>query len=950
MAERTISTRLKLTVSGFTAPLKEASASVSEFKTSFAAAAEEGSAGFESLTEGAGIAGAAMLAGFGVAVNAAMAFDKQMSSVSAAANVTGNDLNALREAALKAGADTKFSAIEAAQGQEELAKAGLKTADILGGGLTGALQLAAAGKMEVADAAEIAAVAMAQFNLEGGKIPHLADLLAAGANKALGSVADLGAALKQSGLVASQFGLSVEQTVGGLAAFAKEGLLGSDAGTSLKTMLLALANPAKESVALMQKLGISAYDTEGNFVGLNGLAGQLQKSLSGLTQAQRDQAMAQIFGSDAVRAANVLYKNGSAGIDKWTQDVNESGAAGRVAGVELDNLSGDLEELQGAIETALIQTGSSATGVLRILAQAAGSIVDGFVNAPGILQATAGGIGLVGGAALTTAAAYGILAPRIREASVALIGLGVAGARANAALLATAKYGGIAIGVIVGLAVVGAIADQFASAAPNVDRLAKSLENFAKTGKATGEMSRVFEGDMKRFEDSLGFLRNLGGMRGAMDAAGWEKLLIVPAKQSWSVTKHIEELNALDKALAGMVASGHAREAAAAVKKLGVAGKEVADFLPAYTGAIEKAKEETAKAANSIGTAAGQSRVLAGGLAEAVKEAGSLTDALKGLNDVNMAGFESQNKYQLGLNGLTSALRENRGAFQGASTAAVENRQAIGDQIQLAQNYLGSQYEVIKTKQGEAAANKWASATYGTLRAQIINAAVAAGISKTAVTALVDALFRLPRDTPAGVRTPGAVPARAQVEKLNEELKRVKDKLAKVNIIGPVAATSEVAKLREELDRLKNKLITVRTRMVTHHTITGAPRQGNIPERWGGITTHAAASGSLREAMVAGPGTRYQWAEPETGGEAFVPRIGNSSRSKAILSEAASWYGGTVSFAAGGFGGAMTASASSGTVTNIHLSPTFTGPVGSRMELENWLTRSVDNLRRQGRI
>jgi TP901 family phage tail tape measure protein len=88
----------------------------------------------------------------------------------------------------------------------------VSTADVLGGGLKGALDLAAAGQLSVGEASETAASAMTQFGLKGAAVPHIADLLAAGAGKAQGSVHDMGMALNQSGLVAHQFGLSVEDT------------------------------------------------------------------------------------------------------------------------------------------------------------------------------------------------------------------------------------------------------------------------------------------------------------------------------------------------------------------------------------------------------------------------------------------------------------------------------------------------------------------------------------------------------------------------------------------------------------------------------------------------------------------------------------------------------------------------------------------------------------------
>src|SRR5206468_10368787 len=183
-------------------------------------------------------------------------FEKAMSAVQAATGATASTMGDLRAAAIKAGADTMYSATEAAQGITEMAKAGVSAKDIMGGGLTGVLSLAAAGQLEVADAAGIASTAMTQFRLSGAQLPHVADLLAAGAGKAMGSVDDLGQALNQAGLVASSAGLNIEETTGTLAAFASAGLVGSDAGTSMKTMLQALQAPSSKAAQVMSDLGI----------------------------------------------------------------------------------------------------------------------------------------------------------------------------------------------------------------------------------------------------------------------------------------------------------------------------------------------------------------------------------------------------------------------------------------------------------------------------------------------------------------------------------------------------------------------------------------------------------------------------------------------------------------------------------------------------------------------
>ena len=429
----------------------------------------------------AAIGGAAVVAGVGLAVKSYADFDKAMSSVDAATHETAGNMGLFREAAIKAGADTAFSAAEAAQGIEELAKAGVSTKDILAGGLDGALALAAAGSLGVGDAAEIAASALTQFKLSGDKVPHLADLLAAGAGKAQGSVQDLGAALNQSGLIASSTGLSIEETTGTLSAFASAGLTGSDAGTSFKTMLMSLNPNSKEAAKLMDELGIRAYDAQGKFVGMSEYAGILQNALKGMSDEQRNAALKTIFGSDAVRAANVLYEQGAAGIKDWTNKVNDAGYAADTAARMQNNLAGDLEKLGGSFDTVLIQSGSGANEVLRGLVQGLEGLVDvvGKVPAP-VLAVGTGLATVVGGASLLAGGLLTVI-PKIRDTKDALEVLAPAGSKVNGAL---SKTGRIAAGAATGIAAVAAAATL---ARPALDRV------LAPTGE-TGDALEAFAG------------------------------------------------------------------------------------------------------------------------------------------------------------------------------------------------------------------------------------------------------------------------------------------------------------------------------------------------------------------------------------------------------------------------------------------------------------------------
>jgi TP901 family phage tail tape measure protein len=389
VADRTVAYRFIGNFSNLTAGLAASGKAVGDFGTKLTALDKNGAkmrAGLTTVGATAGKIGFVAAAGLAAVVGVTAHFEKAMSSVQAATHETAANMELLRAAAIKAGADTAYSASEAAGAIEELAKAGVSTKDILAGGLAGSLNLAAAGGIEVAEAAELAATALTQFSLSGSDVNHVADLLAAGAGKAQGSVDDLGMALKQSGLVAAQTGLSIEETTGTLAAFASAGLIGSDAGTSFKTMLQSLTPSGDKAAGAMEKLGITAYDAQGNFIGMTEFAANLRNGLKDLSVEQQNAALKTIFGSDAVRAAAVIYDQGAVGIQSWIDKPNDSGYAAETAATRLDNLAGDIEKLKGSLETALIGAGSGSQAPLRSLVQNIDDVVNAFNDAPPAIQ------------------------------------------------------------------------------------------------------------------------------------------------------------------------------------------------------------------------------------------------------------------------------------------------------------------------------------------------------------------------------------------------------------------------------------------------------------------------------------------------------------------------------------------------------------------------------------
>lgn len=340
------------------------------------------------ITSGLTAAGLAVAA-FGVAsVKMAADFDQQMSTVQANSGATSAELSQLRQAALDAGASTVYTAAESAGAINDLAKAGMSVSDILSGGLTASLNLAAAGQMDVGDAAEYTSQALTMFHLKGSDATSTADALAAGADKAVGNVSDFGEALNNCGVMANSFGMSMQETVGILGLFAQDGIVGAEAGTQLNSMLMRLSAPSSEAKATMDELGISTHDASDKFVGMSNLAGQLHDKLGKLTDQQRQQAEATMFGSYAIKGAGIIMDAGSSGVDKWTKAVSESGFAAKQASAKTNNLKGDLTMLSSAMGSLMTNIGEGAQGPLRSMTKGMTTLVTAFSGLPAGVQQT----------------------------------------------------------------------------------------------------------------------------------------------------------------------------------------------------------------------------------------------------------------------------------------------------------------------------------------------------------------------------------------------------------------------------------------------------------------------------------------------------------------------------------------------------------------------------------
>lgn len=327
-----------------------------------------------------------IVAAGGAATSVAAGFDDAMSQVQGALGGASADMDGLRNLALQLGADTVFSATESAQAMVELAKGGLTEAQIKGGALAASMDLAAAGQLNLADAAATTVQMMGSFGLGAGDATRIANALAGAANASSADVSDLTQAMSQCSAQASLAGWSLEDTAAALALFADHGVKGSDAGTSLKTMLQRLAAPTDQAAEAIAAYGLNIRDSNGKMKDISGIADELTGKLGGLSDAERDAALQTIFGSDASRAAAILMQSGSEGLAKYIAATNDATAAETMANAQKGELSWALENMGGAVESAAIAFGTALAPAITAVAGVIGNVAEAFASLPAGVQ------------------------------------------------------------------------------------------------------------------------------------------------------------------------------------------------------------------------------------------------------------------------------------------------------------------------------------------------------------------------------------------------------------------------------------------------------------------------------------------------------------------------------------------------------------------------------------
>lgn len=322
-------------------------------------------------------------------LNTAADFEAQTAKVSAKTEATRAEMEALNKEALRLGASTSLSGSEVAVAMDELAAKGFDATKIISA-MPGLIAATEASGEDLTLVSNVVTSAINAYGMEATEASRIADVMAMSANKTAAGVEDLGYSFKYAAPVANTLGIRLEELAAATGLLVDKGLAGEQAGTALRMSLIRLSKPPTEAKKALHALNLTALDSNGKFKSLTQLSKDWEKATAKLSETQKVQYAATIFGTEASTAMLSLFGSGPAKIEEMTKALeNSGGAAAKAAAIMKDNYAGSKEQMLGAIESAQIAFATPALDVLK-------DTFDGVAN---LIEKNMGGIEKAGEAA-----------------------------------------------------------------------------------------------------------------------------------------------------------------------------------------------------------------------------------------------------------------------------------------------------------------------------------------------------------------------------------------------------------------------------------------------------------------------------------------------------------------------------------------------------------------------
>ena len=308
----------------------------------------------------------------------------------------------LTEQARQLGRDTQYTATQAAQSQENLARAGFKANEIIAA-MPGLLNMAAAEGMDLSNAADIAASTLRGFNLSADQSNRVADVLAQTSAASNTSIALLGESMKYVAPVASGLGVSIEETAAMLGIMANAGIKGSQAGTALRAAFNRLSKEPKAVEKALHALGIATRDAQGNLRKMPGLMQDLAAKMKNMGSGDRMKYLTNIFGQEAAAGMLAVMEASVNGSLQNLERLNQGadGVSKQMADVMNNTMQGAFTRLGSATESLMIDIGN----VLLPTVQKAVDVFTGWTSGlsqlaqeyPRVTKVLVGGVAAIAG-------------------------------------------------------------------------------------------------------------------------------------------------------------------------------------------------------------------------------------------------------------------------------------------------------------------------------------------------------------------------------------------------------------------------------------------------------------------------------------------------------------------------------------------------------------------------
>lgn len=309
-----------------------------------------------------------------------MDFEDTITGAGVKAGATGEQLERMKETALKLGHDFPITASEAAEAMDRLAAGGFDAEQTMAA-MPGIIEASVASGEDMATTSDVITSALNIWNLKTGDVAentqHVADVVQMAANVSKLGMADFGLAMQYAGAPAAALGVNIEELSTAMAIMSNNGIEASTIGTSLRSTMSRLASPPKEAAAAIEQLGLHLQNADGSFVGITEAISQMREAMDGMTDTQQVGIAKAIAGEDAFSGLLTLIKTSPEAYKEVEDSIKNSTGSSHEAYVKMQNtLKGSINAMKSAVESLAISFGSTLAPSVKTAADAIKSIAD----------------------------------------------------------------------------------------------------------------------------------------------------------------------------------------------------------------------------------------------------------------------------------------------------------------------------------------------------------------------------------------------------------------------------------------------------------------------------------------------------------------------------------------------------------------------------------------------